>query len=221
MFAHNENQQILWEVIQKSPYFIEYSPGHREKWFHDALSDFYYKNPVQPNSPQELLEINKRALSHLSLDLKSRLGYKSYSGAINTVISPEAAVAANLNTYNVAQDKQAKEEEMKNSYSKYQAEYHSLLQRRAPDLAEFPVQKADDKIKNMDELIQDQIRQREIDLAKFVPKVDPHTSNKIKILETADSSISKEIASIIHNASAEKSVSWSNNLVEPTPLLER
>jgi len=221
MFAHVENQQILWEVIQKSPFFIEYSPGHREKWFRDTLSEFYYKNPVQPNSAQELLDVNKRALAHLSLDLQSRLGYSAYSGSTPSTLTPEAAASANLHTYNVAQDRQSKEEEMKQSYAKYQSEYHSLLQRKAPDLPELPAQQSDDRIKNMDELIQQQILQRDQDLAKYVPKLDPPpTSNKIKIMES-DPSITREITTIIQNASAsEKTVSWSANLETP-PFLGR
>lgn len=197
MFTHADNQKILWDLIQKSPFFLEYTPANRETWFKDILADFYYKNPVQPKTAKELLEINKRVLSHMTKDLQNRIGY--------TILSPEEAASANLHTYNVAQDRQAKEEEMKTMYSKYQTDYHSLLQTRAPNAVEWNKPAvAEEKIKNMEELIEQQIRQREMDLAKYP---NPQTA-KIKILEDAPG----EIADIISAASSgAKSVSWSSS----------
>jgi hypothetical protein len=207
MFTHIENQQILWSVIQKSPFFIESRVTNREAWFQDTFSRFYRENPLQPRTKFELLEANKAALQYLTEDLKRQLGYKRETLAIEMSLHP---------TYNVEEEKKAKEEREKAAYANFQSQYHMLLQTPKPTTMRLTEQ-SDEKIKNMDELIQQQIRQREMDIAVFasqnksVAEVSEVPTKKIRILETED--ISQEIASIIQQASVEetpntKTVNW-------------
>lgn len=213
MFAHIENQKILWSVIQKSPFFIEYRVANREAWFQDTFSRFYRENPLQPRNKQELLDANKAVLQYMTEDIKRRLGYKRETLAIEMSLHP---------TYNVEEEKKAKEEREKASYANFQAEYHQMLQTPKPSTMRLTEQ-SDEKIKNMDELIQEQIRQREMDLAAFTAnnpsvaeKADVFKTKKIRILETED--ISQEIAAIIHHAVvpppsvAEKTVNWAEEI---------
>jgi hypothetical protein len=205
MFTHIENQKILWSVIQKSAFFIESRVANREAWFQDTLSRFYRENPLQPRNKQELLEANKAVLQYMTEDLKRRLGYKRETLAIEMSLHP---------TFNVEEEKKAKEEREKAAYAQFQSQYHMLLQTPKPTTMRLTEQ-SDEKIKNMDELIQEQIRRREMDLAAFSNQKISVDTKKIRILDTED--ISQEIASIIQHASVveegvastkEKTVNW-------------
>lgn len=208
MFAHIENRKILWSVIQKSPFFIESRSQNREAWFQDTFSRFYRENPLQPRNKGELLDANKSVLQYMTEDLKRQLGYRKETLAIEMSLHP---------TYNVEEEKKAKEEREKASYANFQTQYHMLLQTPKPTTMRLTEQ-SDEKIKNMDELIQQQIRQREMDLAAFSiqkPGVDP---KKIRILDTED--ISQEIATIIQDATTPfveeslntKTVNWAQEI---------
>jgi hypothetical protein len=198
MFLHIENQKMLWTAIQRCPHFLEFSVGNREIWFRDTVSRFYRENPVQPISKNDLLAVNKAVLQYLMRDLKSRMEYEQ-----------KIDVPAQI-TYSVEEDRKAKEERANQAYENYQNQYHMLLQTPKPVVMRL-TEKSDEKIKNMDELIQQQIKQREMDLASFA-KASP----KIKILEP-DPAISQEIAAIIQEASVdEKSVTWAPTVEEYT-----
>jgi hypothetical protein len=211
MFTHIENQKILWSVIQKSPFFIEYRNANREAWFQDTFSRFYRENPLQPRNKAELLEANKAVLQYMTEDIKRQLGYKRETLAIEMSLHP---------TYNVEEEKKAKEERNKASYANFQTQYHQMLQTPQPTTMRL-TEKSDEKIKNMDELIQEQIRKREMDLVAFSNQkisVEDAKSKKIRILETED--ISQEIATIIQDATTPfaedsvntKSVNWAEEI---------
>jgi len=165
MFFHAENQQILWLAIQKSPYLLEFSQkyaGHKETWF-QGISEQFYSQWISQNGPvpanaKELLEMNKRALEYFVLDLKRLLGYHE-------------SVSDPLSSYNVAKEKQTREETNASKFNHYQAEYGRLLQRPAvPQNGLQSESAANQKIKNMDELLAEQAKLREMDLAAFSSK---------------------------------------------------
>jgi hypothetical protein len=211
MFTHIENQQILWSVIQKSPFFIEFRHANREAWFQDTFSRFYRENPLQPRNKRELLEANKAVLQYMTEDLKRRLGYQKETLAIEMSLHP---------TFNVEEEKKAKEAREKAAYANFQSQYHQMLQTPKPGMMRLTEQ-SDEKIKNMDELIQEQIRQREMDLVAFSNQtkgVEDPKYKKIRILDTED--ISQEIATIIQDATTPfveeslntKTVNWSQEI---------
>jgi hypothetical protein len=230
MFFHVENQQILWRAIQKSPYLVEFSQkysGHRDTWFQGISEQFYSQwisqNGRVPSNAKELLEMNKRALEYFVLDLKRLLGYKTTS-----------PISDPLSSYNVAKEKQEREEKNATKFSSYQEEYSRLLQRPALPQNVFPSESAaNQKIKNMDELLAEQAKLREMDLTAFLP---PNASNesspiirhdigspsgiretsRLKIfdaIDRVDDLISLEIKEI-DTQSQHKSVSWSNAIEE-------
>ena len=211
MFFHAENQQMLWRAIQKSPYFLEFSQkyaGHKETWF-QGISEQFYSNRIShnglvPTNAKELLEMNKRALEYFVLDLKRLLGYHE------SVTDP-------LSSYNVAKEKQTREETNAAKFNNYQEEYGRLLQRPALPQNGLPSESAaNQKIKNMDELLVEQAKLREMDLAVFSPKVPPPNDPvKLKIFDEIEKMemISFDINEIGEHPQ-QKSVSWSNAIEE-------
>ena len=178
MFLHTENQLLLWQTLQKSPYLIEFSQkfaGYREEWFRGVVEQFYTQwisrhNRV-PSNAQELLEINKYALQTMVADLKRLLGYPLSSQYSSKPQSSSYQVAATneLPSYNVAEERQRREEQWSTNFSKYQAEYNQLLETPALPMRGLPSEICDDKIKNMDELLKEQERMRDMDFSIYTP----------------------------------------------------
>jgi hypothetical protein len=228
MFLHIENISLLWQLLQKSPYLIEFSqnarPGYKEIWFRGVSEQFYEKwlsqNSRIPSNSKELLEMNKQALQYMVLDLKRLLGYSSIRGLTterrqveNSSIhglTTERSQVENFNpapilkpvalsdmpSYNVAAERQQREELRSAQFNNYQTEYNRLLEKpQLPD-TKLPSLSGDDKITNMEELVKQHLMLRDMDLAIYskdddqqppsplVNNTNKHVvSTKLKIME--------------------------------------
>jgi hypothetical protein len=167
MFLHKENQQLLWQTLQKTPYLIEFTQkfaGHREEWFCSVLEHFFTqwisKNGNIPTNARELLDINKHALQFMVTDLKRVLGYQSTNTA-----SPVGI----LSPYNVAEERKRKEDSWSTNFNQYQSEYNQLLKKPALPVRELPSTTSDEKIKNMEELLKEHEKMRDMDLTIYMP----------------------------------------------------
>ena len=199
MFLHIENQHILLSSLQKTPYLVEFTekyPGYKDNWFRGIIEQFYTKwidqGHVIPQSASELLEMNKQAIHYMIGDLKRILGYTyatleipKYSSVLpnyasyplstpihasSPLPSPSPSSELNwINGTNVADEKKMREDHLKSQFSQYQNEYMSLLAKPNLPTYELPQETADTKIRNMDELIMEQTRMRDMDLAVFSP----------------------------------------------------
>lgn len=189
MFLHKENQQLLWKTLQKTPYLVEFTQkfaGHREEWFRGAIEQFYTQwisqnNPL-PSNARELLEINKLALQTMVVDLKRLLGYQTHSHS-----------QPNINTndilpYDVAEERKQREDNFSANFNKYQSEYNNFL--KTPDLPmkSLPTQSGGEKIKNMEELVKEQARLRDMDLSIHAshPPRQRTSAPKLRIMDEID-----------------------------------
>jgi hypothetical protein len=171
MFLHPENQRILWQTIQKSPYLVEFTQkfaGYREEWFRGIIEQFYMQwisqNRRVPENSHELLEINKHAIKMMVSDLKRLLGFSD---------SPSSSqpIQQNISSpYNVTEDRKRREDTISETYNRYQSEYNKLLERPALPIKELPRASADEKIKNIDELVKEHTRMRDLDLVTHSAK---------------------------------------------------
>jgi len=226
MFLHTENHQLLWQTIQRSPYLIEFAQkytGHREVWFRGILEQFYTQwisdNGSVPTNARELLEMNKYALQTMVADLKQTLGY---SGSITERVWSEAGGQQNvgirdryaetqsenvMRSYNVADEKKRREDKQSSDFNQFQSEYNKLL--KSPDLPmrELPSESVNEKITNMEELIQEHKRMREMELEKYLgpstAKVlqNPNMPPKLKIMDEIER-IEMEIGTIPERGSS-------------------
>jgi len=179
MFLHAENQTLLWNTLQKSPYLIEFAQkfaGYREEWFRGTIEQFYTQwisqnNPL-PSNARELLEINKHALQAMVADLKRLLGY-----------------SGSQNTYDVNAERKQREDAFSANFNKYQSEYNQLLERPAVVARSLPSESGGEKIKNMDDLLKEHARIRDMDLEIYAAppqKQKPHQiqmSPRLKIMD--------------------------------------
>jgi len=163
-------------------------------------------------------------------DLKNRVGYVDQN-TISLCMTPSLSTQSLSTSVSIEQTKQTKEEMEKLAYQNYQTQYHTLLQKPKPVDLRTP-EKGDEKIKNMDELIEQQIKLREMDLAKIVASsasssfasasVSASASSKIKIMDPIESDeISQEISTIITKAAIptpSPTVTWSPHIEEHSVL---
>ena len=213
MFLHKENQTLLWNTLQKSPYLVEFTQkfaGYREEWFRGSIEQFYTqwisRNNRVPNNAKELLEINKYALQAMVADLKRLLGYNT-SQQFGTPISAQpngvdfptyqkrntaqselptyqtkvaaqselptyqtrVAASETLPTYDVNAERKQREDEWSTNFNKYQTEYNQLLKQPAIPTRGLPSETGGEKIKNMDELIREHAKMRDMDLSIYSP----------------------------------------------------
>jgi len=190
MFLHKENQILLWQTLQKSPYLIEFSQkfaGYREEWFRGSIEQFYTqwisRNNRVPNNAKELLEINKYALQTMVADLKRLLGYNASQQFGTNITSqneiqthkPMVTPTQNVNaqyelpTYDVNAERKQREDAWSENFNKYQTEYNQLLKQPAVPMRGLPSETGGEKIKNMDELIREHAKMRDMDLSIYAP----------------------------------------------------
>ena len=121
-----------------------------------------------------------------------------------------------LKPYSITENKV---EKIGNQYEEKQLEYNSLFDRKVPEAPEFS-EKQDKPLSNMDELIQQHLREREEELRKYAPlplSAAPivANTNKLKIEQSHDT-INVQIEEIepITEPSDRliKSVSWSDTV---------
>jgi len=173
MFLHKENQQLLWETLQKTPYLVEFTQkfsGHREEWYRGILEQFFTQwisqNGRVPTNARELLEINKSALQFMVADLKRLLGYQQ----LQTTKYPSIDV---LSPYNVAEERKRKEDTWSANFNQYQSEYNRMLEKPVLPMRELPSETGDEKIKNMEELLREHAKMRDMDLTIYTPTPVP------------------------------------------------
>ena len=170
MFLHKENQQLLWETLQKTPYLVEFTQkftGHREEWYRGILEQFFTQwisqNGKVPTNARELLEINKLALQFMVADLKRLLGFNQ------TSVNPRTPAIDVLSPYNVAEERKRKEDTWSANFNQYQSEYNRMLEKPVLPMRELPSETGDEKIKNMEELLREHAKMRDMDLTIYTP----------------------------------------------------
>lgn len=221
MFLHVENLEMLWHALQKTPYLVEFtqragSPGEKELWFRTISEQFYAQWISQlggkpPVNSRELLAMNKRALSHIIQELKRELGYWQKPATIRT---------DDLSPYNVAAERKQREDARSNEFNQYQSEYNRLLERPPIPTNSLPSFTGDEKITNMEELVQQHLKMRNMDLTMHSnePTANAPTSNtnftakppKLRILDSIET-IDLEIGTVTseeYPLKSQKAVHW-------------
>ena len=223
MFLHIENQQLLWQTLQKTPYLVEFNQkfaGYREAWFRGISEQFYTQWISQrgnvPTNARELLELNKHALQFMVADLNRLLGYSSPSSSLSSTSSQ----SNDLQSYNVAVERKKREDAWSSMYNQYQSEYHQLLETKSVPTRGLPSESGGDKITNMEELVREHAKLRNIDMNPF--KEPPPNKNiintNIATTSTPKLKIMDEIERIEINIPEEenyhvkKSVQWAEEI---------
>jgi len=146
LYIHPENQTLLWNTIQKNPKFQNLTINKQE-WFSSIIKGFYEKiQYLPPLTTQDLLQINRQTISYMMEQINALL---------------------------VDRPKFTESKKVVSDFNTRQQEYESALKPKLPPIADFSEKISDDAIQNMDELIQQQIRQRDYDVEKAKERLPP------------------------------------------------
>jgi hypothetical protein len=146
LYIHHENQTLLWNTLHKNPKFQNLTINKQE-WFSSIIKAFYEKiQYLPPLTTQDLLQINRQTISYMMEEINALL---------------------------VDRPKFAESKKVVSDFNTRQQEYESALKPKLPPIADFSEKISDDAIQNMDELIQQQIRQRDYDVEKAKERLPP------------------------------------------------
>ena len=156
LFIQPENQNILWEMVNKLPLcntvFPQSSGSQIEKqnWFKRIIEDFYKRLP--PNiSRNDLYQINREVLSAMMKSLGELSTAKQ-----NTI---DRGIFSRLDNNTI--------ETKKTDFEIRQSQYNSMFEAQKPTQIDFSEKLDDDVITNMEELIEKQRKLRELDFQQY------------------------------------------------------
>ena len=205
LFIQPENQNILWEMVNKIPLCNSIFPVgsayqiEKQNWFKGIIEDFYKRIP--PNiSRTDLYKINRDVLAAM---MKSLGELSTRSDKQKTI---DRGIFSRLDNNPM--------ETKKTDYEIRQSQYNSMFEIQKPKAIDFSEKLDDDVITNMNELIENQRKMRELDLQQFAPKPNEAIQNiKVNILED----VPKEVIQpqVLKNS---KQVQF--DLQEETPIIK-
>jgi len=169
-FISSKNQEMLWKTIQKNPLFGQVlTPEHQPLWFREIIGNFYRDNKKELSNV-ELLELNKNTLRYMVHNLKEKLGKQNGNVFDNPINEP------------INDRIEPKSSSYQNEFEKLQNDYNTMHKRVVPREPNFKEEINDEKISNMDELIQQQLKERELDVIPK-PQIQPNIRNQDDIGE--------------------------------------
>jgi len=190
LYIHPENQKLLWNTIQKSPKFRDI-PVNKEQWFSNIIRSFYEKAQYLPMTQSDLQIINRQTIAYMMDDIQKIT--QTASLYVEKKVFPEILVEQ--------RQKVVESYKINDAFTSRQQDYELMNKPLAPPPANFEEPVNDEAIQNMDELLQQQIRQREYDIDRVKEKMPQH------------SSISQSTASPLKpiDPSVKKSMNWAVN----------
>jgi hypothetical protein len=179
-FITVENQTLLWKTIQRSPQFVNNTISiNREQWFSSIIKQFYENIKSPKMTIAELKALNQQTIAYMIGDLK-RIE-SMYIVPPTTVVAPPTQM--NFET------PQTRMSMYSDQFNARQQEYANMGKPPAPPIANFSEKVEDEAITNMDELLQQQMKQREYDIAQVRPPPPPIST----VAEPAKSSSSSSL----------------------------
>jgi hypothetical protein len=185
LFIQPENQNILWEMVNKLPLCNTVFPisgnGLKEQWFREIIQECYYNIP-QNITRNDLYKINRDVLSRM----------------MNNLVS-----LSSKNTANIIDNRG----EINKQQTDFVSQYNSMFEIQKPKPIDFSEKLDDDVITNMSELIEKQRKMRELEIQQFssvIKSIDSLENNKININILEDVPIQSQLIIADKIQSAEK-----------------
>jgi len=171
LYISPQNQTLLWNTIQKSE-FIHIIPSQesRQEWFRSIIAKFYTMNPSVVSN-EGLSRVNQDTIKFMIQDLRQRGGIptkppshvtfsKGTKDETNKVPAIDRSSEYSRNQPN-------RTDVLQNSFELRKQEYEAMYKKPDTPIVTFTEKIEDQTIKNMDELIQEQLKMRELDLPNY------------------------------------------------------
>jgi hypothetical protein len=179
LFIHNENQELLWNIINKCILFHKIQGLHREHWFRNCIQTFYDKiqsENIQINNKTTLEEFNKNVITYMVNQLHQLDGLPHNKPSPLPLITPSIQQSSfnSMQSYMGKEAERAnKQEQFNSAFEERQKQYQSLFSNPSLPEIDFSEKKDDGPISNMEELVQQHLKERENEIQKYL------TTNKI------------------------------------------
>jgi hypothetical protein len=159
-FITASNQEMLWRTIQKNSLFDSTLTTEQQPiWFREIIGNIYSENINKKLDNNDLLELNKSTLRFMIHSLKGRITREpTFIESINDRLEPKST-------------------SYQSNYDNLQNNYDDMHKRIIPQEPNFKEKLDDDKIQNIEELIQQQLRERELEMPK--PPVELSIKNQV------------------------------------------
>lgn len=174
LYIHQENQKLLWDSIHQYPLFQNFShqnPQIKEQWFRNIIEKFYEHNRFKSLTIKEVQQLNRETILYMIEDLKQTSAPNVNYNAIDQ--SPMSYSSLPMENKDASRDAimERKQNEIQSKFTLRQQEYSSMLQNGPSFEIDFTEKSQDDSpIENMENLMQNVMKQREYDLTE-TPKL--------------------------------------------------
>jgi hypothetical protein len=178
------NQEMLWRTIQKNSLFDQTLTQEQQPiWFREIIGNLYSENSNKNLSNSELLELNKSTLRFMIHNLKGRVTREPVlNEPINDRLEPQSV-------------------SYQSNYDTLQNNYNDMHKRNVPQEPDFKEQIDDEKIQNMDELIKQQMKERELEIPKppieLMSKSVNNAHPQVETKEIKDMSVKTENIDVV------------------------
>jgi len=207
LFIHSENQQLLWNIINRTEHFKRFfhpgSPFDPNVWFRNIIQSFYNENKSKVMNSAELNQLNRIVITHMVENLKQKLEYREPSVIQQNSLGSQFTRNSFI---------ESKEEKYNREFKEREQQYHSLLEKPKPPTVNFGDTIKDEVISNMDEVMKAHMKQRDEELQRLVP-------NKGLVIDGQNNiDIRNTILTIDSNdEKTKKTVTWAENIEIGSP----
>jgi hypothetical protein len=189
-FIAASNQEMLWRTIQKNSLFGQTLTQEQQPiWFREIIGNFYSETTNKNLTNNLLLELNKNTLRYMVHNLKQYASQSSQTS--QTSQTSHASMEEPIN------DRlQPQSSSYQGDYDKLQSNYNNMHQRIVPKEPDFKEKFDNEKITNMDELLQQQLKDRELE-TQIPPIQTPPiqtNSNSLKTVQNKSESTNVKFA---------------------------
>ena len=231
LYVVPENQELLWNVINKNLYIQQYfasaRPDKQHEWFRSIIRSFYDKNRDKNITVSELDQMNRDTIAHMIQDIRNNNVIVSpSSGPVSMIQTPPIHVENAQSSYDrpvypptqqhsiiesIPFRKESKQDAYHQQFQVRQKEYQDMVEKKVPDVPNFGDKVEDAPISNMDDLIQKHLDQRAVDMNQYIPPPSPIET--LHIDASSNVSVDEEAVELppIHELS-DRNVSWNNNI---------
>ena len=214
-FIHPENQKLLWNTIQKVPLFnANISIQNQNFWFKQIIGDFYNRNQYRKLNSLELQELNKETIGYMIKQLKN-ISPTSVQPPPPQIPQPIGELKPNFFTEPTSHRIESKSESYSRQFLERQNDYNSMIKKEIPPEPNFQDKIDDVAIDNMEELVKQHLKQRELEVQMFSPPPPIPVSQKqtIDISPSNNENITFDVELLDQKLlESKKSVHWSDSV---------
>jgi hypothetical protein len=226
LYIHEGNQRILWSTIKSLRMFnSNITVENQEIWFKQIIGYIYQNNKNRKLTNYELQELNKYTISFMIKELQS---IQSIQSSNNTSKLNQSSISKpNLFLEPSSSHRiESKSDTYSKQFVERQKDYENMTRKVEPPQPVFQEKIEDSVIENMEELVKQHLKQRELDIENLQNKnSENYIKPPINIINDAqnvsNSPIELSIEELSENMQQKKTVSWNIDGTKNTSNITR